>query len=63
MLVHFLFDKDKNFDKISKMKLKLVYFNARGRGELARLIAAYGKLDFEDVRVDFHEWSSLKPSK
>ena len=43
--------------------MKLIYFNARGRADLSRMIAAYGKLDLEDHRIEFQEWAALKPSK
>ena len=33
--------------------IKLTYFNGRGRGETARLILAYGGMDYEDRRVSF----------
>ena len=30
---------------------KMIYINARGRGELLRLIFAYKSIEFEDERV------------
>ena len=39
-------------------KLKLTYFNGRGRGELSRLILAQAGVDYEDHRVGFDEWKS-----
>ena len=45
------------------MPIKIVYFNLRGLAELSRLIAAYGKIEFEDSRVEFSEWPALKASK
>ena len=33
--------------------IKLTYFNGRGRGETARLILAYGGMDYEDRRISF----------
>nr|CCA15653.1 glutathione Stransferase putative [Albugo laibachii Nc14]CCA16285.1 glutathione Stransferase putative [Albugo laibachii Nc14] len=41
--------------------LKLVYFDAKGRGEFARLCFAYGKIPFEDKRVTKEEFGALKP--
>ena len=45
------------------MPIKIVYFNLGGLAELSRLIAAYGKIEFEDSRVEFSEWPALKASK
>ena len=39
-------------------KLKLTYFNGRGRGELSRLILAHAGVDYEDHRIGFDEWKS-----
>ena len=44
-------------------KIKLTYFNLRGRAEPARLILAYAGVDFDDCRVTSEEWQKLKPSK
>ena len=44
-------------------KIKLTYFNLRGRAEPSRLILAYAGVDFEDCRVTSEEWQKLKPSK
>ena len=44
-------------------KMKLIYFNLRGRAELARLILAQGGADYEDKRVEREDWPKLKPSK
>merc|ERR1711971_454022 len=46
----------------SMPNIKLTYFNGRGRGETARLILAYGGMDYEDRRVSFEDMPSLKPS-
>ncbi len=43
--------------------MKLTYFNVKGRAELPRMICAYGKLDFEDIRIEFKDWPKLKPSE
>jgi len=39
---------------------KLVYFNARGRAEPARLIFAYAGANYTDQRVEHAEWPALK---
>ena len=44
-------------------KIKLTYFNLRGRAEPARLILAYAGVDFDDCRVTSEEWQKLKPCK
>merc|ERR1739848_870234 len=48
-------------------KVKLTYFNLRGRAEPLLLLLAYGGIQFEDCRltpgfVDPTEWTALKPS-
>ena len=47
-------------------KVKLTYFNLRGRAEPTRLLLAYGGIEYEDCRVtpgfeDPTEWMALKP--
>merc|ERR1719430_2060868 len=44
--------------------MKLIYFNLRGRAELARLILVEAKEDFEDSRIEWEssEWAALKDS-
>ena len=44
-------------------KIKLIYFDARGRAELSRLILAQAGQEYEDVRVKKEEWPSMKPCK
>lgn len=44
-------------------KPKLIYFNARGRAENARLIFAQAGVDFEDERIERDNWPQLKQSK
>ena len=44
-------------------KLKLTYFNGRGRGEPARLILAQAGVEYEDNRIEFADWPALKPSR
>ncbi|RUS87374.1 hypothetical protein EGW08_004828 [Elysia chlorotica] len=41
-------------------KVKLTYFDIRGRGELARLVMVAAKKDYDDVRVQFPDWPKLK---
>merc|ERR1712001_701991 len=36
--------------------VKLVYFDAQAKGELARLLLAAGNIDYEDFRVGFSDW-------
>jgi len=42
---------------------KLVYFDAMGRAELARLIFAEAGVEYEDKRVPGDQWPAYKPSK
>ena len=44
-------------------KVKLTYFNGRGRAEVARLILSIAGEVFEDDRVEFSDWEALKPRK
>jgi hypothetical protein len=44
-------------------KVKLIYFNARGRAEIVRLILAQAEVEYEDKRVTGDEWKELKPCK
>ncbi|KAK7790405.1 hypothetical protein R5R35_010757 [Gryllus longicercus] len=40
---------------------KLHYFNFRGLGEFIRYLFAYGKIEFEDFRIDIQDsWGELK---
>ena len=39
---------------------KLYYFNARGRGELSRLIFAAAGQKFEDIRIEGSQWPTRK---
>ena len=43
--------------------IKLIYFNARGRAELARLILAQAGAEYEDKRLEREEWPAHKPSE
>ena len=50
---------------ITKMapKVKLLYFDGRGRGEMIRIMLSYGGVEFEDKRIKMEEWPQVKPSK
>lgn len=41
---------------------KLIYFNLRGRAELARLILHHQGVEFEDFRFERSEWPVYKAS-
>lgn len=43
-------------------KFVLHYFDARGRGEPARLLFAVAGIPFQDRRVSQEEWPAIKPS-
>merc|ERR1711862_266230 len=60
--------KDCRTRNLRKMapKIKLTYFNLRGRAEPVRLLLAYGGLEYEDCRLvpgfeDPKPWMALKP--
>ncbi|XP_043916994.1 hematopoietic prostaglandin D synthase [Protopterus annectens] len=40
---------------------KLTYFNLRGRAETARYIFAFAGISYEDNRIEFADWPTLKP--
>uniref|UniRef100_A0A6M2DQM2 glutathione transferase n=1 Tax=Xenopsylla cheopis TaxID=163159 RepID=A0A6M2DQM2_XENCH len=40
---------------------KLTYFDVKGIGEPLRLLLSYGGVSFEDVRITFEQWPSVKP--
>ena len=44
-------------------KIKLIYFNARGRAELSRIILAQAGEDYIDERIERDDWPKLKPSE
>jgi len=46
-----------------KDKVRLVYFNGRGRGEPIRIILSIGNVPYDDEIVTFEEWPTIKPSK
>lgn len=39
---------------------KLVYFNGKGRAEVARLMFAHAGVEYEDYRMERDEWPTLK---
>ncbi|XP_071568381.1 glutathione S-transferase-like isoform X1 [Temnothorax nylanderi] len=41
---------------------KLTYFNATGLGESIRYLLSHYGIKFEDVRVDFDDWTTYKPN-
>lgn len=41
---------------------KLTYFNARGRGEIMRLLFAEAKEAYDDCRIEKDQWPALKAS-
>lgn len=43
-------------------KPKLTYFNLQGRGEQVRILFAFAGVEFEDNRVEFKDWPSIKGS-
>lgn len=52
-----------NIDMTSHPKIKLVYFNTRGRAESIRYLLAYAGVPYEDVRLTREEWNSkVKPT-
>eukprot|EP01125_Pyxidicula_operculata_P003999 TRINITY_DN1565_c2_g2_i1.p2 TRINITY_DN1565_c2_g2~~TRINITY_DN1565_c2_g2_i1.p2 ORF type:complete len:210 (+),score=62.53 TRINITY_DN1565_c2_g2_i1:822-1451(+) len=43
-------------------KIKLTYFNIRARGEPIRVALHIGNVAFEDHRIEFKDWPTLKPT-
>ena len=41
---------------------KLIYFNGKGRAELARFVFAQAGVQYEDKRLAGEEWQTLKPT-
>ena len=44
-------------------KIKLIYFNTKGRAEQIRIILAYTGVEFEDFRFTQEDWPKIKPGK
>ncbi len=44
-------------------KVKLTYFEIRGRAELVRLILKAGGVEFEDKRISQENWPAIKASE
>lgn len=44
-------------------KYKLYYFNLNALAEPIRVLFAYGRIKYEDIRIERSEWPKLKPSK
>ena len=42
-------------------KYKLIYFELKGRAEVSRMLFGIAGQEFEDVRLSFEEWPSVKP--
>merc|ERR1712037_674515 len=43
-------------------KIKLIYFDARGRAELNRIMLNYGGIEFEDFHIQHGDWEQTKPT-
>ena len=43
-------------------KIKLVYFDARGRAEPTRLMLRHEGIEFEDIRLTSDEWVAHRTS-
>ncbi len=43
-------------------KIKLIYFNGRGRAEIIRWLLAMGNMEYENVRLTQDEWPNVKPT-
>lgn len=44
------------------MTYKLTYFNITGLAEPIRFLLSYLNIDFEDVRIEYEHWPSIKTS-
>lgn len=55
--------KAKQKQTVTMPKFVFHYFDARGRGEPARLLFAVAGIPFQDRRVSQEEWPTLKPSR
>lgn len=51
-------------ESVCKMpEYKLTYFNLKALGEPIRFLLKYGKIDFEDVRIEIEDWANHKACK
>jgi len=53
-------DIDTRNQQSTMSQYKLIYFNGRGRAELARLLFAVGGVKYEDQRHEMNEWPAVK---
>merc|ERR1712156_791235 len=54
-------DKSVNYFMMqTKTKIKLTYFNVRGRAEPSRLILAQAGVEYEDIRIEREDWPKYK---
>ena len=44
-------------------RYQLIYFNFRGRAEVARLLFAEAGVEYEDTRIEREEWLEMKPGE
>jgi glutathione S-transferase len=49
-----------NYYKKPCTKPKFYYFDGPGRGEMVRLLLRHAKVDFEDVRIKYTDWGTMK---
>lgn len=48
---------------IKMPEYKIIYFNVKALAEPMRFLLAYGKIEWEDVRIEKDDWPAIKPSK
>ena len=46
---------------LNMVKYTLVYFDARGRAEVTRMLFALADVAYEDKRIKGEDWGKLKP--
>lgn len=54
--------RKKTANKSKMPNYKLIYFNGKGRAEIARFIFAHTGVQYEDVRVTGDEFGKMKPT-